>query len=147
MCVVSVTAGMSPYGKSTLTLHRREYPLPVGVLHVLDARPRGPNLGDGVYLCVDDAKPHRDFWLLLDTKPAEHIRKHPFAFPCVSLCQRPLRRPHLLCLHCRLRHVWQNKLPNLLRMRIAMVEHPRQMSKLQAWLFKRLWELAELLSD
>lgn len=126
---------------------RSEYPLPVGVLHVLDPRPHGPNLGHGVYLCVDDAKPHRDFWLLIDTKPLKSVKRYPFAYPCVSLCQRPLRRPHLLCLHCKLRRVWQGKLPNLLRMQVTMVEHPRNLNRVQAWIFKRFWELAELLSD
>jgi len=44
--------------------------------------------------------------LSLEIVPNVGVTHRPLAFPCVSLCEKPLRRPHITCIHCHIRKVW-----------------------------------------
>jgi len=49
------------------------------------------------------------FYYVLTVYPSSHTAKG-IPLACYTLCGWDLRRPHLTCLHCRIRKVWYGKM-------------------------------------
>ena len=117
-------------------------PDPVGLLRPV---PSGiANFGPNTILCLDQAKPHPQFWLIINIPP--NITRCYHSYPEKSLCGWRLHRPHFTCLSCPIRRVLQGKIPNMLRIRLCLVQklppnHPQV--SVRVLILKKLWTIAE----
>lgn len=89
------------------------------------------------------------FWQEFINFPKE-IRHARFPRPyCVELCGRDLRRPHFTCLFCRIRKIYEGKLPSKLPIDPPVTLLPyanRRFARVRAFLVRKLFNIAELLS-
>ena len=53
-------------------------------------------------------------WQITTVKPGKN-KGRTGALACRTLCEKPLRRPHLTCLTCRLRRTYYNKMPKMIQ--------------------------------
>jgi hypothetical protein len=68
---------------------------------------------------------------------------------CRLYCNKGVRRPHLTCLFCFYRKVWEGKLPNLIPIELELLgtRVDSWNFKGKGWLLKKLIVISELLSE
>lgn len=95
--------------------------------------------------------PKRNFYLFWDLSPEQqkYYGKSINPFQCWKnhkFCKQKLRRPHLTCFTCKLRHVISGKDPYFYQITIHQIWLKQNRSFLRKLLTKNLLSLAETLS-
>ena len=72
-----------------------------------------------------------------------------FSLACTSLCEFPLKRPHLTCSVCRWRRVYYRKMPSKIPVQIYQlwIRRDRRFIRLKRPLLKAVLSIAEVLAN
>lgn len=92
---------------------------------------------------------NQGFWEWYHMEPVK-VGSSALGFPCRELCGFDLKRPHLTCVHCRLRRVALGKLPPLFPVFLhfwTVRVQGRRFALLKDQVIKWLASVIELLAD
>jgi len=122
---------------------RHQYPAPTGLLEPVTGFM--PSFGDEVKF-YKYSEPY--YWMRVTPGPRRKRAHGPFALPCHTLCHFHMARPHLTCLHCKLRRVESGEMPDtiLVELYTLAIWLDRPHARLKSWLLKPVLSIAELLA-